>query len=59
MADIARDLPVAGRAAVPALLRPAAGDCGVILMHGSAGVPVQWYVHVVDALLTVMNLPSD
>jgi hypothetical protein len=38
MADIARDVPVPGRDAVPALLRPAAsGDCGVILMHGSAG----------------------
>ena len=37
MADIARDVPVPGRAAVPALLRPAAGECGVILMHGSGG----------------------
>ena len=37
MAEIARDVPVPGRAAVPALLRPADGDCGVILMHGSAG----------------------
>ena len=37
MADIARDVPVPGRAAVPAVLRPAAGACGVILMHGSGG----------------------
>ena len=37
MADIARDVPVPGRAAVPGLLRSAAGDCGVILMHGSGG----------------------
>ncbi len=41
MADIARDVPVPGRAAVPAVLRPAAGDCGVILMHGSGGVSLQ------------------
>ena len=37
MADVARDVPVPGRDAVPALLRQADGDCGVILMHGSAG----------------------
>ena len=35
--DIARDVPVPGRDAVPALLRPAKNDCGIILMHGSAG----------------------